>query len=182
MEPFRLRHSVPRTPKVRCASRRRVAITPCAQPQPSLPIGLLHFAARRNRNSNQASNAPHLSRFPTHVFIGYPLRAESGNRCGELEVPLSHGLRGDNGLKRSRLRGDRSKPGWGRFHCCRGTPRSISQPLIDNVLQGFALLKPAILLQKEAHRLILPVGRVVRAVRRHRHRIVSPQQQHHRCG
>src|ERR1017187_1626216 len=69
-------------------------------------------------------------------------------------------------LRSSRLRGDRSKPVWGRFHCCRGTPRSISQPLIDNVLQGFAVLKPAILLQKEAHRLILPVGRVVRAVRR----------------
>jgi hypothetical protein len=40
----------------------------------------------------------------------------------------------------------------------------ISQPLIDNVLQWFALLKPAILLQKAAHCLILPIGRVVRAV------------------
>jgi hypothetical protein len=47
-----------------------------------------------------------------------------------------------------------------------GTLPSISQPLIHIVLQRLALLKPAILLQKEAHRLILPVGRVVRAVRR----------------
>ena len=77
---------------------------------------------------------------------------------------------------RSRLRGDRSKPVWGRFHCCRGTPRSISQPLIDNVLQGFALLKPAILLQKEAHRLILPVGRMVRAVRRQQNILQLVQQ------
>jgi hypothetical protein len=76
----------------------------------------------------------------------------------------------------SRLRGDRSKPVWGRFHCCRSTPRSISQPLIDNVLQGFALLKPAILLQKEAHRLILPVGRVVRAVRRQQNILQLVQQ------
>jgi len=75
-----------------------------------------------------------------------------------------------------RLRGDRSKPVWGRFHCCRGTPRSISLPLIDNVLQGFALLKPAILLQKEVHRLILPVGRVVRAVRRQQNILQLVQQ------
>ena len=32
--------------------------------------------------------------------------------------------------------------------------RSISHPLIHNILQGFTLLKPAILLKKEPHRLI----------------------------
>jgi len=48
----------------------------------------------------------------------------------------------------------------------RPKPFSISQPLIDNVLQRLTLLKPGILLEKEAHRLILPIGRVVRAVRR----------------
>ena len=48
----------------------------------------------------------------------------------------------------------------------RDSPFLISQPLIDNVLQRFALLKPVMLLQKEAHRLILPIGRVVSAVRR----------------
>ena len=42
---------------------------------------------------------------------------------------------------------------------------SISQPLIYYVLQRFAFLKPGILLKKETHRLILPVGCVVRAVR-----------------
>jgi hypothetical protein len=55
---------------------------------------------------------------------------------------------------------------WRVFIAARGTPCSISQPLIDNIVQGLALLKPAILLQKKAHRLILPVGGVVRAVRR----------------
>ena len=43
---------------------------------------------------------------------------------------------------------------------------SISQPLVRNVLQRLALFKPAILLKKEAHGLILPIGRVVGAVRR----------------
>ena len=64
----------------------------------------------------------------------------------------------------------------GPFSLLQGHPRSISQPLIDNVLQGFALLKPAILLQKEAHRLILPVGRVVRAVRRQQNILQLVQQ------
>jgi hypothetical protein len=48
----------------------------------------------------------------------------------------------------------------------RGAALSISQPLIHNVLQRLALLKAVILLQKEAHRLILPIGRVVGSVRR----------------
>jgi hypothetical protein len=69
----------------------------------------------------------------------------------------------------------------GHFHCCRGAPPrapppSISQPLIHNVPQRLALLKPAILVQKEAHRLILPIGRVVRAVRRQQNIIQLVQQ------
>jgi len=43
---------------------------------------------------------------------------------------------------------------------------SISQPLINHILQRFALLKPRILREKEAHRLILPVSGVIGAVRR----------------
>jgi hypothetical protein len=77
---------------------------------------------------------------------------------------------------RAPVGGDRCQPVGGRFHCCGDTPRSISQPLIDDVLQGFALLKPAILLQKKAHRLILPVGRVVRAVRRQQNIVQLVQQ------
>jgi len=53
---------------------------------------------------------------------------------------------------------------------------SISQPLIHNILQRFALLKPAILPQKQAHRLILPVGCVVRAVRRQQNILQLVQQ------
>jgi hypothetical protein len=64
----------------------------------------------------------------------------------------------------------------GHSHRCSGYPSSISQPLIHNVLQRLALLKPTILLQKEAHRLILPVGRVIRAVRRQQNIIELVQQ------
>jgi hypothetical protein len=58
-----------------------------------------------------------------------------------------------------------SNPFGGIFFATQGTLSSISQPLIRNILQRLALLKPAVLLKKEAHRLILSVGRVVRAVR-----------------
>ena len=66
---------------------------------------------------------------------------------------------------RSRLRGDQLQAQLGAVFIAAGAPLAqYPSRLLTMFLQGFALLKPAILLQKEAHRPDpLPVGRVVRA-------------------
>src|ERR1700722_10486786 len=83
-------------------------------------------------------------------------------------VPLPPRSRlGGNVVLRSNVRScDLREAVWGIFIAAGATPPSISQTHVHNVLQQFALLKPGILVQKEKHRLILPVGRVVGAVRR----------------